>query len=210
MISTALVLVSGCARFPGGIAPAAVREMSFRIDFKGPINNNYHYYVAIDTNGGDSLGPTPVFPSISGQGWLIGPATHYVEYYQGQYTVHKITNLAPFQETTIGAPLRSSAPSSIGDKSIAFSVDLNDLGATSSSVDINAIATDNPNTPIRMIDGLGLYGTTFISIPITGSRTFAGTDETGDVLDQSDKIVQPASDQPAPLDITAWTISTNM
>ena len=215
-----IALLAGCARFPAGPAPQAVREMSFSIEFSGPINDNYYYFVPIDTDGG-GYGPVPVFPGITtGEGWLITSTLipeadyhqtmYYVEYHQRQYTIFKVTHIQPFQSELVGAPVRSTIPE-IGSKTLQFTLDLDSIGATNDSVDVNVITTDQPVSGVRLLDGLGQTGNDYLTIDILTSRTITNSEGllpemAGDVMDQN-MTFQPKNEQTDPLDITDWSIT---
>jgi hypothetical protein len=210
-----IAALAGCARTPAGTPSLTIREMSFQIVFGGPINDNYYYFVAIDTTGGGD-GPTPVFPSFTtGEGWVTGSATHYVEYRQRQYTVYRIVSMDPFRSEPIGAPVRSTPPAP-GSSTLAFTIDLNTIGATSDSVDVNIISVDQPFSDIRLLDGLGPTGTQYLGeVDILTDRTISNTsegfplEEPDDVLDQ-DRVIQTPSDQTRPLDIIDWSITIDV
>lgn len=213
-----MTLPTGCAKFPSGIGTVTLREMSFTIDFDRPINDDYFYFVAIDTSGGAN-GPVPVFPGLGvpGEGWVTGSVTHFVQYHARQYTLNRITSLAPFRSEPIGSPIRSTIPD-VGSKILRFTIDLNSIGATGSSVDVNIISVDNPLSDVRLLDGLGQGGTDFLGeVSIQTDRTITNsvdsiTPETNnDVLDQNQTIVpgQP-NPQTSPLDIVDWTITTDV
>ena len=207
-------LLAGCAKFPAGSTSNKIREMSFHITFGGPINDNYYYFVPLDTGGG--LGPVPVFPGITaGEGWVTGSATYYVEYHQRQYTVFRITNLQPFHAEPLGAPVRSTVPE-IGGASLQFTVDLNtiDPDSTLDSVDFNVITTDQPTMGTRLLDALGRYGSDYVNIDIMTPRSFSNSESltpegTGDVLNQ-DMNIQPKNFTTNPLDIADWTITVDV
>jgi hypothetical protein len=211
-----LEIFSGCARTPPEISKPFSREVTFQITFDGPINDNYYYYVAIDTNGGGNW-PTPVFPGlIPGTGWVTGSVTHYVEYHLRQYTVYRVTNLQPLTAEPIGSPLRSRMPEA-GGKTLSFTLDLNQLNVTSESIDVNFIAVDQPLSNVRMLDALGSLGTQFIQLDIRTDRTVSNWDGFGrlepshDVLDQNrQRIPSQPKPQSSPLDITDWTITIDV
>lgn len=212
-----VVLIAGCARTPEGLGPTTIREMSFTIDFDGPINDDYFYYVAIDTSGGGD-GPVPVFPVLLvAEGWVTGSATHFIQYHARQYTVNRITSLAPLRSEPIGAPIRSTIPAA-GSQTLRFTIDLNALEATGSSVDVNIIAVDVPLSDVRLLDGLGRGGTQFLSeVGILQDRTITNLEDAleresnGDVLDNNQSIFlgQPTP-QTTPLDIVNWSITTDV
>ena len=208
-----LILIAGCARFPDGTSTTTVREISFQIEFNGPINDNNFYFVPIDTAGG-ALGPTPVFPGFTtGEGWVTGSATHYVQYHQRQYTLFKITSLQPFIAEPAGVPVRSTLPE-FGGRVLNFTLDLNTIAAAGQSIDANIITTDQPFDNVRFLDGLGPGGTDFLTIDITNDRTVTNTDfgtlETAaDVLDQNRQRQAP-SPLINPLDIVDWRITVDI
>ena len=208
------VVLAGCARSPQGAIITIPREMSFRIDFDGPINDNYYYFVAIDTSGGGE-GPIPIFPgAVTGEGWVTGSANYYVQYHQRQYSICRITNLQPFQYEPVGAPIRSTLPE-FGGTTLAFTIDLDTIGAAGESVDINIITVDQPFSDIRFLDGLGTYGAQFLpEVDITTDRTITNSESLnpegrGDILDQ-DRIIQPVTEETQPLDIINWSITTDV
>lgn len=214
--------MGGCSRFPEGGVIIPPREITFHIEFRGPINDGYYYYVAIDTTGGGD-GPLPVFPGASPGGvtadaWVTGSATHFVEYNGGQYTVYRITNLQPFAAQRIGSPLRSVRPEP-GGKSLYFTLDLNLIEATGESIDINIVAVDYPRNQVRMLDALGPQGTQFLrEFDITVDRPPVTNTEFGirlepelDVLDQNWNIAYPQpTAQTDALDIVDWSISVDV
>ena len=218
MVLALTILLGGCARFPTGVGTTTLREMSFTIDFDAPINDDYYYFVAIDTSGGGD-GPVPVFPGVGvpGQGWVTGSADFFVQYHARQYTVNKVSLNPAFVTSPFGAPIRSTIPDA-GSKTLRFTIDLNAIGATGPSVDINIIAVSDKEASDRLLDGLGVGGTQFLSeVNIQSDRTITNLEDSlqpetsHDVLDQNQTIVpgQPTP-QTAPLDIVNWTITTDV
>jgi len=210
--STLFVLIcaflQGCARTPVGTPSTSKREMTFQIEFNAPINEAYYYFVAIDTTGGEPH-PTPVFPTINtGDRWLTGSATYFVQYHQGQYMVFRINNLDTFDITQIGTPLRFDRrdPSRLN-----FTLDLNAINASGESVDINIITCDQVSAPNRFIDAIGPLGTQYLEIGITSDHdvTNTGIEPTDDVLDQDGKPVSPG-ELTRPLDIKSFFINVDV
>ncbi|MHB1000909.1 MAG: hypothetical protein ACYC27_16835 [Armatimonadota bacterium] len=206
------ITLAGCAKSPSGITPGTIKEMTVRITFNGPVNETYYYYFPIDTTGGGP-GPVPVFPGITtGEGWVTGSANYYIQYHQRQYTLYRITSLQPFQSELIGTPIRSTTPS-IGGRTLSFTIDLNAIITAGQTVDVNIISVDQPLLENRLLDGLGLRGTSFINVDITNDRTINNTDlniePANDVLDRNGS-VQPVNDQTKPLDISDWSITTDV
>ena len=210
-------VLAGCARSPSGVTPPTVRKMSFEITFAGPINDAYHYFIVLDTAGGIT-GPTPLFPGVlpGTEGWVIAPATHYIEYTGGQYIAYRITSLdPPLPPAFVGALLGYIRPEP-GSASLSFTISLDEIGATGDSINVNVIAIDDPSAPIRLIDGLGLRGMDFVNVDITTDDVVRDADlgdieGTNDVLDQNQQQVpgQP-TEQTRPLDIVDWTITIDV
>lgn len=207
-------LFAGCARSPEGKTPLSVREITFRIEFAGPISNTYYYFIAIDTTGGDP-GPIPVFPgAVPAEGWVTGSATHYVQYHNHQYVLFKIISLQPFRSEPIGAPTRFVVPSAQGN-SLYFTLDLNAIGATGYTIDVNVIAVNQLPPNARLIDGLGPLGTSFLNnLDISSDRQISNSDSLeperqNDVLNENG-LAQPTSDETRPLDITDWIITLDV
>ena len=188
--------------------PPDSRELTCTIDFVGAINDNNHYYIAIDATGGGD-GPRPGFGPA---GWLAGSADYYVEYHQGQYTLYRVLSLEPFQSAPIGTPVRYTLPG-VGGNRLDFTIDLDAIGAVGSSIDLNIIATDQPFGSVRLLDGLGLMGASFINVDITADRVIANSslvlESVGDVLNQ-DAIVQPISDVTRPIDIADFVVTVDV
>ncbi|MHB0912110.1 MAG: hypothetical protein ACYC2Y_01520 [Armatimonadota bacterium] len=198
-----LVLLAGCAESPPG-AGRTVREISFRITFAGPVDDNAYYMIPIDTGGGE--GPLPVFPrpdDATGDEWVTGSAEYFVQYHARRYTLYRITNLHPFAYEPVGTPVRSTLPTG---NALAFTLDLDDLGVLE-SLDVNVIALNRLSPDGRLLDGLGDRGNDFLSVPITSDRTFgnSGLEGPGDVLDENG-LPQPAES----IDIVDFSISVDV
>lgn len=212
-----LAVLAGCARSPSGVTPPTVRKMSFEITFAGPINDAYHYFVVLDTAGGIT-GPTPLFPGVlpGTEGWVIAPATHYIEYTGGQYMAYRITSLDPPLPPEFADVLLSPTRPEPGSASLSFTISLDEIGATGDSLNVNVIAIHDPSAPIRLIDGLGLRGMDFVHIDITrpddpDDTRLGDIEGTNDVLDQNQQQVpgQP-TEQTKPLDIDYWAITIDV
>jgi hypothetical protein len=217
MLALTVLPIMGCARFPENSDPKVTQTITFRETLNGPINLNYHYFIAIDMFGGNE-GPRPLFPTIPGQPWLTsqdpakGGATHFVEFYQGRFTVYQITDFTAFQYQSLGSPLRSD----YGTNYLSCTLDLSPISPipASTNIDVNFINTDHPFDLERFIDGLGPVGGDYVNVDITKSRTFTNADtgyaeQPGDVLDRG-RMVQPPSAQVNPLDISDWSITTEI
>ncbi len=211
VLAVLLPVIAGCARFPEGQTVTPVKELSVAVIFNGSINDNFFYFVVIDTDGGGT-GPAPLFPGITpGQAWVTGTATHYIQYHQGQYTLHRILSLDPFQSQPIGAPIRYIPPQ---DGTLSFAIDLNDVDVTADSIDVNFIAVDFPFEQIRTLDALGPSGTEVLNLDTTTDRTITNADlgdleTTNDLLDENGDH-QPVTDATRALDIADWSITVDI
>jgi hypothetical protein len=212
---TCIALLSGCARFPSGGVQTKVRQLLVNISFNGPIDDNCYYFIAIDTTG-SAVGPQPVFPASdgsTGEEWLTGSANYYVMYHARDYTVYKISSLHPFSSVLIGRPVTYALPD-VGGKTLALTLDLNSISATGNNIDLNIITLNQLIPEGRLLDGLGLKGTSFVNLDISSNRTYQNQNQIqpegpNDVLDQNG-VIQPPSDVTRSIDIVDWTISTNL
>lgn len=210
-----MALLSGCARFPSGGQQTSARQLLVNITFNGPIDDNCYYFIPIDVTG-SAIGPQPVFPASdgsTGEEWVTGAATHYVMYHARDYTVYKILTLHPFSSQPIGRPVTYALPD-VGGKTLGFTLDLNAIEATGSSIGLNIITLTQLLPDGRLLDGLGPRGTSFLNLDITSSRTFQNQNQTqpegpNDVMDQNG-IFQSPTDRTRSIDIVDWTISTNL
>lgn len=204
-----IVMLSGCARTPSGIGIAPSRVIEVEMTLSAPVNEAYHYYMVIDTDGGGA-GPMPVvIGDTPGQGWVTGSATHFVEYHRGQFTLYKFLSLGDFQYVRIGAPIRFSVSGNV----ISFAIDLSDLEATGESVDVNLITLDDPFDQHRTIDALITAGTSALNIDITRNDTIDNArlgfiEQPDDLL--SNGIPAPSTDVTRPLDMIGWSIEVDI
>ena len=207
-----IIAVSGCARFPSGSTSVSGTQLVITMTVQGQINPNYFYYVAIDNDGDPNTGPVAVAGPPWGNGWGGGFITSFVlfnrtEPVQG-YTVYQVlpnTNL--IGKVREGVPI-SAVPVSPGSRTLQFTVDLSQLDTTAipadqiQSLNINFINVTepclDPNFPgPRPYDGLGEFGTDFLTVEVTTPRTYSNetsrNESPGDVIDPD-------------LDIIDWSI----
>lgn len=205
-------MLSGCARAPSGSKLIPVREFTVQIVLAGPINDAFHYYTAIDVDGGIT-GPVPVFPGIiPGQGWVTGSVTHYVEYTGGQFTIWQFVPKGQFQTAVrIGSPIRSTAQGN----TLSFTIDLNDLAATGQFINVNFITIDDPLAQHRTIDALLVGSATLFQIDITKDDTYnnarlGDVEQPNDLLNENGTVVL-TTDTTRSLDmIPGWTVDINI
>src|SRR5436305_112322 len=92
----ALLLLTGCARSPGGAAGQPLRQLLLQMTVAGRIQPNLFYFIALDISGDQSKGPLPVVGPPWGNGFVTGSVTHFVRITGGQAEVFHIlpnTNL---------------------------------------------------------------------------------------------------------------------
>jgi len=211
----ALWILAGCARFPADTHASVVRSMSFQITYDGPVDENAYYFTVIDIHGAGT-GPLPVFPNPevpAGNDWVTGSATHFVMYHQRQYTLYRIDHLNPLQYAPIGVPIRSSLPDP-GSSTLNFTIDLDAIGATDPTVDINIISLNQLSPDGRLLDALGPLGGDFLNLDIRSNRTFRNSELSrpegpDDVLNQNG-ISQLSTGPTKSIDILDWTITTSV
>ncbi|GEM_PF-1808523 len=210
MAALIVTLLAGCARSPEGTVVAPVRAVTVEITLAAPPSNNLYYHMVIDTAGGGA-GPIPVFPgSTPGQGWVTGSATHFVRYHQGQFTLFKFLDFDQFQFVQIGTPLRAD----VQGQKISFTIDLNDLGVTGNSIDVNFITLDDPFGERRTIDALITAGTSALNLDITKDDTISnarlGFIEAPDDLRNENGTPVPVTDANRALDMIDVSIGIDI
>jgi hypothetical protein len=200
------LLAGGCAKYPPGQGVGSQRRMQVEVYFAEPVNPNYHYFLAIDTDGDPATGPVAVRSKPwGGNGWVLSPLSFFVEYYvaiPGGYGVYQVNPDNILEQTYLGAPLLADRDEAFR---LRFTIDLNTIDPTDTldEIQINIIATDevpiNPNEDIaRETDGLGAIGNDYVSISLHEDRTYqnsmmADPERAGDV-------------QNGALDIVDWRI----
>jgi len=212
-----VALISGCARSPVGTVLARVKPLTVNLTFDAPLNDKFHYYTVIDTDGGGT-GPIPVFPGIApGLGWVTGSATHFVEYYRGVFTLCQFVPAGQFvQFRQIGTPISPS----VGSQTLSFTIDLNDLAVPGDSIDVNFITVgdplDNPLIQHRTIDAVYEGGASVLNVSVTKDDTIdnarLGYPEppfSDDLLNENGVHVD-ATDITRPLDIRGWSIGIDI
>jgi hypothetical protein len=204
-------LVSGCARFPEGVAPVTGRRIIITLTVAGEINPNYYYYAAFDTSGTATPGSLPVVARPWGNGWGTGNITHYVLYDQFQPQGYGLYRIPPDTQLLgkeyLGTPVSLTRPLP-GTNSLQFTIALDQLATTDQPVEdidlvnINFITTDvvplDDNYPgPKYYDALGELGNDFLTISVRTSQTYSNSQTP---IEQSDDVRIPD------LDIIGWTI----
>lgn len=207
-------LVTGCARTPEGATSSLKKTISFDITVAGQINPAKYYFIALDVDQNSLTGPIPAVAQPWGNGWATGALTHYVEYsisQPNQFGVYRVVPDTNLQAADyIGAPYEASV---INGNTLHVTVDLSTLATNEipldkmQSVNVNIITTDkiiqDPNySGTKAVDGLGVSGNDYLTIPLTSNRTFSNADLSGDSREISGDMTNPDPD----LDITDWKI----
>lgn len=211
MAILSVALLSGCARSPEGTLLTPVRPLTVSLTFDAPINPEFHYYTVIDTVGGDA-GPMPVFPGIApGLGWVTGSATHFVEYYRGNFTLYEFFPAGQFvQFRQSGTPISPS----VGGRTLSFTIDLNDLAIPGDSIDVNFITVgtpdDDPFSQHLAIDALFAGEASALIVDLTRddgpNNTTVPVEQQGDLLDENGYSGVPDTDRTRALDMIDWSI----
>ncbi len=192
--------VIGCAKgSPGGVPQVVSNRLVFDWIVQGFVRDQFFYFVAIDDDDNQSLGPLPVFGDPLGNGWGTGSFTLSVEYHAGQYRLLKhIRN--PNGTISVGTVvptglINAVPPRQLGGDEMRFELDISQLiqqGVLrdARALEINFITTDQinfiPGTG-KTFDGLGRSGNEFITIPFQVNGTFengttgASDEDIGDV-----------------------------
>lgn len=134
----ALILFSGCARYPAGGSIGSSKQLIFTLKTAGPINPNYVYIVALtpltDPNP-TTQGPIPVITAPWGNGFVAGGVTHFVRWdptTSPRYLLYKFTDTGLLNFVTVGAPFLYDDLLSGGNQ-LRFSLTLSQLLPTGAS-----------------------------------------------------------------------------
>ncbi|MGQ9462983.1 MAG: hypothetical protein ACUVTP_08235 [Candidatus Fervidibacter sp.] len=186
LVTLAFWLV-GCAKFPEQpVTPVSKDRLIITLVYAAPIDPNYFYYVAIDSDGDPRTGPLPALTRPWGNGWgvpldetLGSRIDFFVEIFRQSAQVFRIQVFQPpFITQLLGPPIDFSFPQ---PNQIRIVLDLRQLfpqGQIPERVELNFISVSelktNPydNTPRTGFDALGPTGNDFISIPLTSTQTF--------------------------------------
>lgn len=177
----------GCAKFPEQpVTPVSKDRLIVTLVYAAPIDPNYFYYIAVDSDGDPRTGPLPALTRPWGNGWgvpldetLGSRIDFFVEIFRQSAQVFRIQVFQPpFTTQPLGPPLDLSFPQ---PNQIRIVLDLRQLfpqGQIPERVELNFISVNelktNPydNTPRTGFDALGPTGNDFISIPLASTQTF--------------------------------------
>lgn len=188
LCSASLALfLAGCAKFPEQpVAPVSRDRLVITLTYAAPINPDYFYYIAIDSDGDPRTGPLPALTRPWGNGWgvpldetLGSRIDFFVEVFRQSAQVFRIQVFQPpFTTQLMGPPLDFSLPQ---PNQIRIVLDLRQLfpqDPMPERIELNFISVNelktNPydNTPRTGFDALGPTGNDFISIPLSSTQTF--------------------------------------
>lgn len=211
VVSIALcVLSSGCARMPSEppVRPVPTRQLIVHFTLASPVNPAYYYFIAIDTNGNPNDGPVPIVANPSapipatGVPLIISDSTvpppFYLQYHQAGFFQFK--NLA-----YIGPPFQAGI--SQDDRTIAVSMDLDQITTSAEQIELNIITSDRLLPPEGQFielnyDGLGPAGNSYLILPLTVGGTYTNADATIPETEGDTTI--------GALDITDWTVEVRL
>lgn len=199
----------GCARFPPEGEVTARDLLIVEMRTAEPIDPNFYYYVAIDTNGDPADGPLPVVAGpYFGNGWGTGSFTHFVEYHGGVFDFLRggPDNRPP--PVSLGPPFLREGPSPEAPNRLRIGIDLETLRPSPASplptqVEVNLITVNrlvlpgDVAPPDRAFDGLGETGNIYLSVGTTVERVRTNRTDP----------IEPQGDTPVgAIDIVDWTI----
>ncbi len=110
-----MIALGGCAYGREELEPTVPEVViDFVATYEAPIEDRFHYYIAIDAGGDEGLtGPVPVAAGPNwGNGWGTGSLTHYVEYQGGRYELFRATFEPELEEAGGGITSVSGVPDS--------------------------------------------------------------------------------------------------
>ena len=203
-----LLFTPGCARTPAGVSAQVKRQLLVQMTVRGTINQNDHYFFAIDATGSTAQGPVPVIAPPWGNGWGAGSITHYVQVDVLQpsfYGFYQFQTGSLLASTYLGTPLAFDPIQNTN--TIRFTLDLDQIkdssGALPNQINVNFINTDriplDPNDrSSKLVDALGFQGSNYITLNVQSSHLYRNADSVepesaGDVADPD-------------LDITDWQV----
>lgn len=215
-LGAALLVGSGCARFPDGGGGAAGKRLIFTFTLAAEVNPNYVYIVAFNPSTETNptvQGPIPVIAPPWGNGFVAGTATHFMRWDSFQSPRFQIyafqnANLLEFVPTSVPVNFVEIGPTT---RQFRFEIELGQIAGANPpenlrSLQVNILTMNvvpQGTTGSKVWDALGDGRTPqgineFIRIPLTNpgvytNTTFLNLEPNGDVVD-------PA------LDIVDWSI----
>ncbi|HEY3267209.1 MAG TPA: hypothetical protein VGM37_09800 [Armatimonadota bacterium] len=181
LIPIALAL-AGCAKTPPGAVTGPQTLVTFEVQVQGSVNPAEYYYIVLDTNNDASDGPRPVVARPWGNGYAAGSYTHYILYHAGTFGVYQSSDNPDHQMNVyLGRPLQAGVESrNNASDTLVVQLDAAQVANVNPAVralDVNIIATDRvPLDPqeitTKTVDGLGLSGADFVTIPLTYTQVY--------------------------------------
>ncbi|MBV6458817.1 MAG: hypothetical protein HONBIEJF_01955 [Fimbriimonadaceae bacterium] len=227
-----LLVLAGCAKFPGEPPLTSSKRITFYLNVAGRIRDGSHiddgglpyvYMVAIGVSteaNPTTNGPIPVIQQPWGNGFVAGNCTHFVWYNPldvPRYGLYRFrdANLNEYQK--IGTPVVTVEPSEnpngdLRDRTIQFSIDLGQLATDQITEDqiqtlqVNFLTMDNipqGNAGRKAWDALGDGRTA------SGINTWINVPVTTNGIYDYTRFpeIEPANDVASPdLDIIRWFI----
>ncbi len=221
------LLITGCAKFPDSGGIGSTKRLVFTSRVKGSLKTGlesggtglpYVYLIALNLSKDDvpiTQGPIPIVVP-GGNGIVAGDATHFILWNplaNPQYQIYKFRNSNLTEYFQTGIPIIST-PTSVGDRDLAFEIDLSQLipaaeVADYKSVQINFLSMNNTNTSGggRLWDALGNSQlSSQINSPITIRLNNAQT-----YNNQSTGLLEPENDTPDPdLDFIDFSVEVRI
>lgn len=223
LIALLALAACGCARFPSGGSAASTTRLIFTYTVQGQIRTGqeqggaglpYVYIVALrlSTEANPTTeGPLPIV-TPSGNGFVAGNATHYILWNplaNPPYQIFEFDDPNLNNSTQIGVPI-TFRDVQVGDREIAFEIDLSQLipeadVPTIQAIQVNFLTMNNTNTSGggRIWDALGNSQipsevNRFFTFDPTFSTTYTDANQGG---------IEPTGDTADPdLDLDDWSI----
>lgn len=216
-VGCALLVASGCAKFPGGGGGPQTRRLVFKMTVAGTLRPGYVYIVALrpsnDLNP-TTQGPIPVIAPPWGNGFVAGNATHFVQWdalQSPQYNLYAFRDAQLNEWFLLGAPVNFVDVPANG-RTLQFEIDLSQVAPTPAeallyrSIQINFLTMDRVpqgSAGSKSWDALGNGAlpseiNSYVSIPLQNAAVYDNARFFN---------LEPSGDNPDPdLDIVDWSV----
>jgi len=164
LIIGAMVIITGCARWPDGPGPGpggTEYQLEITVEVSGVINDSSNgiYYIVMDADGNSATGPGYDISFWDGDFYYIKLEDGFFDFAQVQDDFESIFDGGSFSGNTI-----------------QVTIALSDLGKPN-SVDINVITTDSDNNTYDHLDGYFTINTSRLGA--TGEGVISGSGSGG-------------------------------
>lgn len=203
VLALGLAVVGGCARGGPDVPTTPQAVVDFWINFAGPINDAFYYFIPIDTDGdfGDD-GPLPVAAGPYWEnGWGTGSYTHFVEYHLGQFSVYKVNVEAALKTAGGGVIAATGNPTDVKVGTHTLTIGALTLGTVTvtgtgmiTSAANNSLQSAGALTLQTDAAGRTLAGTVVFTPATDGGRTLTAAEQASvDALNAGGVLLQANS-----------------